>query len=327
MRSREAVSGFSGQLSSSAASLAALASRSTAGSSVELDPGAKPRNRRQRDEGLDARQFAANLLDDLLDEEIAEGDAGEALLAVRDRIEGGRPRLVPSDMRALLGEQRGDRGRRLDRQRDLDEDQRLVDQRRVEKGVAAAVRRIDAPPEFVPVADFMHRLVADDLLEDRRRRRPVDPAQHEKAAIEPGAEEVLKIAVDDGEAAVAAQGLEEVGAHRDERRRAARSAVEAAEELLPARLRRIVDLARRRSAAGRAEARHRILDPAPVGPEIVGQGAKEGALVGLGEVAVAGEDLAGQRNAGSFATPGEERAAHVGERTAVAGAARPCGQL
>src|SRR5208282_6410300 len=115
--------------------------------------------------------------DDLLDEEIAEGDAREALLAVRDRIESRRPRLVLSDMRPPLGEQRGDCGRWVHRQRDLDEDQRFVDQRRMEEGVAAAVRRIDAPSKLVPVADFMYRLVADDLLQDCGRRGPVDPAQ------------------------------------------------------------------------------------------------------------------------------------------------------
>ena len=226
-------------------------------------------------------------------------------------------------MGAPLGEQRGDRSRRLDRQRDLDEDQRLVDQRGVEEGVAAAVRRIDAPPELVPVADFMHRLVADDLLEDRRRRGPVDAAQHEKAAIEPGAEQVLKIAVDDGEAAIAAQGLDEIGAHGDERRRSAGSAVEAAEKLLPAGLRGIVDLARRRFPAGRAETGDRVLDTASVGPEIVSQGAKEGDFVGQRKVTVAGENLARQCDAGCFAALGEERAAHLGKRAAIAGTARP----
>ena len=125
---------------------------------------------------------------------------------------------------------------------------------------------------------------------------------------------MLEIAVDDGEPAIVAHGLEEVGAHRDERRRAAGGAVEAAEEFLPARLGGVVDLARRGSAARRDEARHRVLDPAPVGAEVVGQRAEERAFVGVGKVAVAGENLARERDAGGFAPPGQERAAHLGER-------------
>ena len=47
---------------------------------------------RQRDEVLQARPFPAQILDDLLDQEIAETDALESALRVRDRIENGRRR-------------------------------------------------------------------------------------------------------------------------------------------------------------------------------------------------------------------------------------------
>jgi hypothetical protein len=60
----------------------------------------------------------------------------------------------------------------------LHEDQRLVGERRVEEREAAPVRRLDAGAQVVPAGDGVHRLVADDLLQDVRRRRPVDVAQH-----------------------------------------------------------------------------------------------------------------------------------------------------
>ena len=150
-----------------------------------LDPGAKAGDRREGDESLNSWQLSADFLHHLLDEKIAEADARQALLAIRDRIECRDPRLVLSDMGALLGEQRRDRVGRGQGQRHLDEDQRLVDHRRMEERVAAPVHRIDAPAQVLPVADLVDGLVADDLGEDRSRRRPVDPAQDEKAAIEP----------------------------------------------------------------------------------------------------------------------------------------------
>src|SRR4029077_1297142 len=66
-----------------------------------LEPGAESWNRREGDETLDLRQLAADLLDHLLDEEIAEIDAREALLAIRDRIERSHARLVWRNMRTL----------------------------------------------------------------------------------------------------------------------------------------------------------------------------------------------------------------------------------
>ena len=87
----------------------------------------------------------------------------------------------------------------------------------MEERVAAPVGRIDAPPEIVPVADFVHRLVADDPFQKRRRRGPVDAAQHQKAAIEPRTEQMQKIAIDDGERRVLVHELEQVAAHRDQR--------------------------------------------------------------------------------------------------------------
>src|SRR5208282_4945383 len=144
-------------------------------------------------------------------------------------------------------------------------------------------------------------LIANELFEDRGRRRPVDPAQHEKAAIEPRAEEMMEIAVDHRKAAVLAHAFEEVRTQGDERRRTARRAIEAAEELLPAGLAGVVDLARRGFVAGRRPASDRILHALRIGPKSVRQRAEEQGSVGVGKRAVARENLARERKARGFA--------------------------
>ena len=54
---------------------------------LAAEPGGEVRHRRQRDEGREPRNLARNLLDHLLDQEVAERDAGQPALAVGDRIE------------------------------------------------------------------------------------------------------------------------------------------------------------------------------------------------------------------------------------------------
>jgi len=84
--------------------------------------------------------LAAHLGDDLLDEEAAEADAGKPALAIADRIEHtavvarfglDRPRALVARMGAIPAGMPRVR-------RDLDEDQGLVDQRRMKERVASA---------------------------------------------------------------------------------------------------------------------------------------------------------------------------------------------
>ena len=137
---------------------------------------------------------------------------------------------------AAGGEDRRDRRRNVARQRHFDEDQRLVDQRRMEEGVAAPVGRIDAAAQVLPVADRVHRLVADDLFQHDRRRRPVDVAQHQEAAVEPGREQMHEILVDRGEIVAVIERVHQLLAHAHQRGGAAGRQIEAAEQFLPARL-------------------------------------------------------------------------------------------
>jgi len=151
-------------------------------------PAREIRHRRQRNEGGKPRHLAADFRYHLFDKETAEAHPGKAALAVRNRIEHRGGSALRIDPLALELQDRGDGAGNLPGQGHLYEDQRLVDQRRVEEGVAAPVRHVDARAQIDPVADLMDRLVTDDLLQDHGRRRPVDPAQHQKSAVEPGRE-------------------------------------------------------------------------------------------------------------------------------------------
>ncbi|MET4518923.1 hypothetical protein ABIB81_008277 [Bradyrhizobium sp. I1.7.5] len=63
-----------------------------------------------------------------------------------------------------------DRARNALRERDFDEDQRLVHQMQKTRG--SGIDRIAAPAPIVPVTDFVNRFVTNDLLVDIGRRRP-----------------------------------------------------------------------------------------------------------------------------------------------------------
>src|SRR5262249_59346552 len=128
------------------------------------------------------RQLARDLRHHLLDQEAAERHAGEAALAVGDRVEYRGVDAILHHRLALGREDRRDRIGDLAGERHLDEDQRLVDQRRMEERIATPVGRIDARAQVLPVAYLVHRLVLDDLLEDYGGRRPGASTQHPAGA-------------------------------------------------------------------------------------------------------------------------------------------------
>ena len=97
-------------------------------------------------------------------------------MGIGDRIEHGSAGALDRHQRPVFDKQRRNRGRDGFGQRDLDEDQGLVDQCWMKERVAAPVDRIDAAAQVVPVADLVHRLVANDLFQNVRWRLPIDPA-------------------------------------------------------------------------------------------------------------------------------------------------------
>ena len=197
-----------------------------------IEPARKSWRRRQRHERLEARRIADKIFRDLLQKEVAERNALEAFLAVRDRIEDGRRRrgaviVAPSvqDRRDRIGD--------IAHQRHLDEDQRLVDESRMKECKAAPVSRVEAATQVVPAADFVDRFVSDDLLENGRRRLPVDPPQDEEAAVEPRRQQPFEIAVDGGQRLVRLDVPHQVGAQRDDVGGGSRRQVQAPEKFEP----------------------------------------------------------------------------------------------
>jgi hypothetical protein len=179
--------------------------------------------------------------------------------------------------------------------------------------IAAPVGRIDAGTQVVPVANGVHRLIADDLLQEARRRRPVDAAEHQEAAIEPGREQVEEVIVDHGEIVAMIHGVDELLAHAHQRRRSAGGEVEAAEQLEPSRLGGAMELGggevRRRGLPGR----DRRAEPRAVGSEAPRQHLEKGDAGTSRELGVARQDFAGERHAGGFAAAGEQVLAQLGE--------------
>ena len=127
-----------------------------------------------------------------------------------------------------------DGGRCVAFERDLDENQRLIDQGGVEKRKTAAVVRIEPASEIVPAFDLMHGFIRDDLFQDGGGARPGHSPKHKEAAVEPGAEKVNEIPFDAREARV--HTCQKVASHANQSRRAAWRQIEPAQKFLARRL-------------------------------------------------------------------------------------------
>ena len=133
----------------------------------------------------------------------------------------------------------------------------------MEEGEAAAVR-LQAPPQVVPAVDRMHGLVLDDLLEQPRRRRPVDLLHLEEARVEPRGQQVQQVGLDGREFWMVSKRLQQRPAYLHDGRGPARRAVQPSQQFLAGRLRDHVQthqmLGRRRRcvALGRRQHRGRV---------------------------------------------------------------------
>ena len=179
----------------------------------------------------------------------------------------------------------------------------------MEEGVAAAVDGIDAAAQIVPVADFVHGFITDDLFQNIRWRRPVDPAQHEKSPVEPRRQQMHHVAVERGQILVALHQGKQVGAHRHQVAGAAGRAVEPADQLLPLRLGRKVKVAGIAVVRLAAPALDRLRQFFAVGAEVSRQRFEERQPAGGVEVAVAVEHVARHRGAGRLAAARQQRLA------------------
>ena len=95
--------------------------------------------------------------------------------------------------------------------------------------------------------------------------------------------------------------VQQLLAHADQRRGAARREIEAAEQLLPARFGGGVDLGRGLVGGRRLPGGNGGVEPRPVGAEPVRQRLEEGDARADRQFAVLRQNFAGQRHAGGFA--------------------------
>ncbi len=273
-----------------------------------LQPAAEAGQRRQRDEGPQRGDFLLQIGGHLLDEEVAERDARQPLLAVGDGIEHRRRWLARVVHLAFFGQKLLNRAGDALAQRDLHEDQRLIDQRWVEKGVAAPVARIEPAAQIAPVLDLVHRLIADDLLQNVRRRRPVDALEHEKAAVEPRVEQRAEIRVHGLQLGMLLREVEQVGAHGDDLGGRARRHVQPAQELLHRRF----DAARQLLQRGLARRVQILLGgfahALRIGRERLIEELEERQPLLAGKRRIGVEDAPRQRHAGRLAPRGHQRA-------------------
>ena len=208
-------------------------------SQLLAQPAAEARHRRQRGEAHQPRQLGLQFRHHLLDQEVAERHPPQPVLAVGDRVEDRRVR--PGLTRplgpfvAVAGEQGLHGGRQTLGQRHLDKDKRIARQRRMEEGEAPPIRR-QPPPQVGPAGDLVHRLVGDQLLQHRRGRLPVDAPQLQEAAVEPRPQQVAQVGVERLQRRLGAQVVQQLPAHGDQRRGAARRHVDAAQQFLPGRV-------------------------------------------------------------------------------------------
>src|SRR6266853_1773419 len=198
------------------------------------EPFAETRDRRERGEGLQARKLAAEVYGDLLDEKIAERDAAQAFLGIRDRIKDRAVGRSGIHYRGVEGEQRLHLGAHASGERHLDEDHRLVGQRRMEKRVAAPVG-LEPAAQVVPALDLVHGFVLDQLLQHESGGTPVDALQDQESAIEPGTEQIGEVGLDARPMRMLGQAPQQPAPHLQEHADSSGRHVEAPEEFLARR--------------------------------------------------------------------------------------------
>ena len=196
-----------------------------------LPPAPETGDRRKGHEVLQMRELCPDLFDDLLDQEVSEGDPGQALQRIVDGVEDGGVRLGGADG-LLRPEDRADLGRDPLDQRHLHEDERNVAGGRMEEGVAAAVLRGESALELLTVGHRVDLLEAQHVTVDLPRGVPGDLLQPQKAAVEPGGEQVVEVLVQRAQRGMLSHEAAQIGPHLHQGGRGIRGVVDPAQQLL-----------------------------------------------------------------------------------------------
>ena len=176
----------------------------------------------------------------------------------------------------------------------------------MEKRVAAPVG-LQPAPQVGPTLDLVHRLVLDQLFQHDRRGAPVDPLQHQEAAVEPRVEQVRQVGIDADPMRSLDQLLEHPAAHLEQHGRAAGHRVQAPEKLLAARLHRTLQpdqVGLRRVLAVGVRNPYHILR---IGREFLDQQVEEDTEREILEALVRRQRLARQPGAGDVAALRQQR--------------------
>jgi hypothetical protein len=171
---------------------------------------------------------------DLFDQQIAERNPAQAVLAVGDRIENRAVGAGRVAFRRIRIEQRRHGGADTLGKRDFDEYERLIGQCRMKKREAAPVAGEPAV-QIGPAGDFMHGFVLNEFFEDQRGRAPVYAFEPQKAAVEPRAEQVFEVRVDTDPVRIRLEFAQQTAAQIDQRRRGAGRYIQPPEEFLARR--------------------------------------------------------------------------------------------
>ena len=164
----------------------------------------------------------------------------------------------------------------------------------------------------------MDGFVLDDFLENIGRALPVDASRDQKAAVEPGAEEVLEIQVGPTEGRIVLEQLEQAGTHLHQFAGGAGNPVDAAQQLLSLGLGGLQQHAEvlRRPVVLIFCDRH--LQPLGVDVHLLGEIVEELDFRLRREFAEAGQDLLPHGVGRPLARRGDESLAERGDRSAVA---------
>ena len=186
-------------------------------------------HRRQGCELLQTGNFILQQTNNLFEQTIAKGHGPQSGVTVGDRVENRRVDTITRSSQRLVQHGLDRRGQTVG-QGDFNKDQRFTGQSGVKKGKAAAVT-FQPTAQVVPVPDFMHGFVLDQLFEDVGRGFPIELAEFQKAFVEPETEEMLKVPINGLEGWVLAHRDEQVFTHFDQKPRAARYGVDQPEQV------------------------------------------------------------------------------------------------
>ena len=191
---------------------------------------------------------------------------------------------------------------------------------------AAPVSRVEAATQVVPAADFVDCFVSDDLLENGRRRLPVDPPQDEEAAVEPRRQQPFEIAVDGGERLVRFDVPHQVAAQRDDVGGGTRRQVQAPEEFEPRAVRRLLQTRQRCCRRIVEVGARRLGNGDRVGLHLVGKKAVKSEALIARRLFQLDQQLTRDRNTGGFAATRHQRPRQHLDRLAAARTKKRFGQ-